>query len=91
MSDAPGPDWWDNAWPGMLLRIVVRDEASGLEEVTFKRVPLERELQEAMDWAAKEFLDPTRPVTPPFPDGSPPKSASLPPSSRRTSSRRTGR
>lgn len=64
MSDAPGPEWFENEWPGMLLRIVVRDEASGLEEVTFKRVPLERDLQEAMDWAAKEFLDPTRPVTP---------------------------
>lgn len=61
-------EWTQNPWPGMLLRIVTRDLSSWKEETTFKKVPPERDLAVAMDWAAKEFFDSTLPATRPWPE-----------------------
>lgn len=51
-------EWAMDPWPGMLLRRNGR--------VT--RVPLDRDLQAALDWAAKEYFDPSRPATRPLTD-----------------------
>jgi hypothetical protein len=65
----PGPDsseadWAQDDYPGMLLR----------RNGKVSRVPLDRDLQAAMDWAAKEFFNPDAPVTPREPP--PPPTAS---------------
>lgn len=62
MADAPrrfwppeAAEWFDNPWPGMLLRIVTRDANGQVIEEKFKRVPVERDLQEALDWCKSAY------------------------------------
>lgn len=40
---------------GMVLREVVRDSLGKVVSQSVKRVPIERDLQAAMTWAAKKF------------------------------------
>lgn len=62
--EPPGPDsseseWAQSAHPGIIVR---RAKPNGAEQV--KELPLDRDLQAVMDWAAAEYSDPARPLTP---------------------------
>lgn len=89
MHEPPGrdssADWAQDEWPGILLRRA----KGGEEKVTC--VPLDRDLQAALDWAAREYFDPSRPPTPSIPEALLRSSTSLPTSSppmRATTGRR---
>lgn len=71
-------DWAQDAYPGILLR---RQEKGGPEKVS--RVPPDRDLQAAFEWAAKEFFNPDEPTTPPIPESLLRKSVSPPTASPR--------
>lgn len=49
------PLWSDNPYPGMVLRRVELDAAGNVVKETVSRVPLDRSLEAAMAWAAKEY------------------------------------
>lgn len=43
------PEWWDDPHPGMVVRAVKDGQRKQY------RMPLDRTLEQAMAWAAKEF------------------------------------
>ena len=48
-------DWAMNPWPGMILRQAEYDATGKVVKETFKRVPLDRALEDALAWAEKTY------------------------------------
>lgn len=65
-----GEDLWQWDWPWVLIRVrkTGPTDPENLQELEYLVKAPEEKLQAALDRAAKQFFDPSRPTSPPTPD-----------------------